>query len=111
MSRKWKIISFGLFLTNALMVQWLFHINDERSQAEEWLGSIKWGEGLREAEKDFNAGKVRVYSMEVIPRPAIGQPILALTNAFTGRTDDSLEIWAWRRYQTDDLILRMWSEQ
>jgi len=111
MSRKWKIISLGLFVTNMLTLQWLFRTDDERSHAEQWLGDSKWGEGLRQAEKDFREGKVRVYAMEVIPYPAIGQPIQDLTNEFTGRTDGSLEIWAWRRYQPEDkLTLRIWND-
>ena len=91
-----------------LTLQWLFHIDDARSHAEDWLGQLKWGEGLKEAERDFSAGKLRVYSMEVIPDPKAGQPGFYLTNEFTGRMNGLLEVWAWRCYQPEDkLTLRI----
>lgn len=112
MTRKWKIITFSLCLTNLAMLQWVIRIGEESFHAEQWLSDYKWGEGLREAEKDFGAGKLRVYSMEVVPFPSVGQPIAILTNYFTGRTNGPFEVWAWRRNQPEDnLTLRVWQAE
>jgi hypothetical protein len=109
---RWKFICLGLFIANALIILWLVHVDDERSHAEEWLGDTKWGEGLREAETDFQAGRFRIYSMKVIPCPAAGQPIYDLTNELIGVTNGSLENWTYKVYQPDDnLTLRIWQQR
>jgi hypothetical protein len=112
MTRKWKIITLSLCLTNLAMLQWVIRTGEESFHAEQWLSDYKWVEGVREAEKDFGTGKLRVYSMEVVQYPSVGQPIARLTNYFTGRSNGSFEVWARRRYQPeDDLTLRVWQAE
>lgn len=89
------------------MIRWIAYINHERSTAEEQLGELKWAAGYRDAQEDFDAGQRRIYSLKVVPYPAIGQPVNNLTKEFIGRTNGSLEIWTWPCYQGDEVDLRV----
>lgn len=90
------------------LLQWLFHTLDRLGDAEQHLLSYKWEEGMLAAEADFRAGRTRIYKLDILPSPQIGQPILRLTNEFSGRKEGTYEVWLWRRYQNDDfdILLR-----
>ena len=102
MPNKWRVVSLWLAVANLLTVWYLWRTQDRLRRAEDWLCNIESGQGLRAAEADFAAGKLRHFEIKTEPPPKIHQPMIRLTNEFLGRKVGPFAVWSWHQYDDGD---------
>jgi hypothetical protein len=98
--RLWKFLCLLLFISNVITLTWLIQTNLDFSEAAYFATEPNRITARGDADKDFDAGILRVYRLET------GQPGLGRS---TGRKDGPFEIWtryvSWRESKRVDLLL------
>ena len=89
---KWKVVCLILFIANILTLHLLFQARWDYSAAEEHLSDYEFQGAMKDADRDFDSGKLRLYKVETFA-----------TNAshFTGQKDGALEIWTRPYYRPE----------
>ena len=91
-SRKWKALCLLLFLANAVTLHLLFRARWDYSEAEHSLSDYEFQRAMKDADRDFDDGKLRLYRLEMFATSA---------SHFTGQKDGGLEIWTRPYYRPD----------